>query len=47
MNETQIQIIRQSSAKTAFDYIKGNQNLTSKDGLELAKRIEAYVITGK
>lgn len=47
MNETQLQIIRQSSAKTAFDYIKGNQNLSSKDGLALAKRIEQYVITGE
>jgi hypothetical protein len=47
MNETQIQIIRQSSAKTAFDYIKGNEKLTSNNGIELAKRIEQYVITGK
>jgi hypothetical protein len=47
MNETQLQIIRQSSAKTAFDFIKGNQNLTSNDGITLAKRIEQYVITGK
>ena len=47
MNETQIQIIRQSSAKTAFDFIKGNPKLTSKDGIELAKRIESYVIAGK
>jgi len=47
MNETQLQIIRQSSAKTAFDFIKGNQKLTSNDGFTLAKRIEQYVITGK
>ena len=47
MNETQLQIIRQSSAKTAFDYIKGNEKLTSSDGITLAKRIEQYVISGK
>jgi hypothetical protein len=47
MNETQIQIIRQSSAKSAFDFIKGNPKLTSNDGFSLAKRIEQYVITGK
>lgn len=47
MNETQIQIIRQSSAKTAFDFIKGNPKLTSNDGFSLAKRIEQYVISGK
>lgn len=46
-NETQINIVRQSSAKTAFDYIKGNPNLQSKDGIELAKRIERYVFTGE
>jgi hypothetical protein len=46
MNETQLQIIRQSSAKTAFDYIS-KKDLPSKDGLVLAKRIEQYVITGK
>lgn len=47
MTETQIQIIRQSSAKTAFDYIKGNPSLKSSDGFALAKSIEQYVIQGK
>ena len=46
MTETQLQIIRQSSAKTAFEFIKGNPNLTSKDGFALAKKIEEYVING-
>ena len=46
MNETQLQIIRQSSAKTAFDFI-AKKDLPSKDGFALAKKIEQYVITGK
>jgi hypothetical protein len=46
MNETQLQIIRQSSAKTAFEFA-AKKDLRSDDGFALAKRIEQYVITGK
>jgi len=46
MNETQIYIIRQSSAATALKFA-AQKDLPSKDGLALAKRIEQYVITGK
>lgn len=55
MDSTQRYIIRQSSAKTAFDFIgqaiKSSdakwQGLGSADALKLAKRIESYVINGE
>ena len=43
MTETQLQIIRQSSAKTAFEYIKDKPTLTSKDGFALADAIVDFV----
>lgn len=55
MDKTQLYIIRQSSAKTAFDFISNAikssddkyKGLTTKDGIQLAKRIESYVINGE
>jgi|SaaInl1SG_22_DNA_1037389.scaffolds.fasta_scaffold40295_2 hypothetical protein len=46
MTETQLQIIRQSSAKTAFEFA-ASKGLKSSDGFTLAKLIEQYVIHGK
>ena len=55
MDKTQLYIIRQSSAKTAFEFTSAlmkscddkYKGITSKDALALAKRIEQYVITGE
>lgn len=55
MDKTQLYIIRQSSAKTAFDFVSNAikssddryRGLTTKDAITLAKRIESYVINGE
>ena len=55
MDKTQLYIIRQSSAKTAFEFVgqaikcsdERYRGLTTKDAFALAKAIERYVITGE